>query len=140
MVYKSIYTILLPIRQHAFSSRNHSFVVKYIANKTFFNEQHSNSERKTQKNYGVVEYESCMDRAHGITLPLQQSNLNFNITFSWINPFGNMFFTFRSRFPDVFATYQSNFGCLVTCVNIENLNYKIPVMIGRWRFLEEFQC
>ena len=43
----------------AFSSRNHSFVIN-IANKlkTFFNEQHSNSERKAEKTVGVVEYEN----------------------------------------------------------------------------------
>ena len=35
-----------------------------------------------------------MGRAHGITLPLQQSNLTFNVIFSWINRFEKVFFTF----------------------------------------------
>ena len=64
---------------------------------------------------------NLLTRAQGITLPLQESNLNFFI-FSLINLFGNVFFTFLRRFPDVFATSkQGHFGSLVTCVSIENL-------------------
>ena len=64
-----------------------------------------------------------LGRAHGITLSLQQSNLNFNDTFSWINPFGNVFHC-SNRFPDVFATSNHAkvilHGCLATCVSIAN--------------------
>ena len=60
-----------------------------------------------------------LGRVHGITLPLQQANLNFNVTY-FLN---KSIWKYRSQFLDVFATSnKGHLGCLVTCVSMENIH------------------
>ena len=64
----------------ALSSTNNSF----MCCKKIFSEQHSTcSERKTQKTVGGCCKIWKLVRAHGITLPRQQSTLNFNVQHSF---------------------------------------------------------